>query len=259
MLNMHVSLFGGSWRRGAVAIFLASTSLGACALEPDQPVPADRYGTVSSAVTDPVDTSPIEPPPRDLVLHQITASSIRYSFRCGGHATHHDVMRRSETGEEVNVASLPICPANFFLTDSSVQPSTSYCYWVIGTNSAEGAVSPERCTTTPLDFDPPALPTANVTNIGPTFATLNLRDNATNESGFRVFLQADGVGPFVLVKAISRTQRADRSTGDRFTIDVSGLRARSVNVFRVEVFHDFAPAVASQLVAFTTQPTAQIP
>jgi hypothetical protein len=259
MLHVHISSFGGSRRCRAAALLLTSISLGACSLEPDQTVPSDMYSTSSLVVPDPDDTSPIEPPPRNLVLHQITASSIRYSFRCGANATHHDVMRRSETGEEISVASLPICPGTFFLTDSSVQPFTSYCYWVIGSNSANAAASSENCATTPLDFDLPALPTATVTVTGPTVATLTLRDNATNESGFRVFLQTNGVGPFVPIQAIRRTQRADRSTGDRFTIEMSGLPAESVNLLRVEVFHDFAPALASRLVAFTTQSSGQIP
>lgn len=239
--------------RRLAAFFLISTSFAACTDQAFDPEFTGSTGEVSLAIVDPNDTSPIEPPPRAFHFHALTSSTINYSFTCGAHATHHDVLRRSGDGTVVNVAYLSICPGQFFLQDNQVQPGTEYCYWVIGSNSEQAAASDESCITSPLDFDAPALPAGAVVDVTQTSATLRFTDTATNEGGFRISFQS-GNGPFTLVQTFLRADRADRGTGDVFTVPRTGLTRDTAYAFNVEVFHDFAPVAAQQLFRFTTLP-----
>ena len=228
-------------------------SMGACALDPDATDRDDTTTQATAAVTDPNDTSPIEPPPRELVIHSATSRAINYSFKCGAHATHHDVMRRDGDGNVVNVAFLNVCQIGFFLTDSDVQPGISYCYQVIGSNSEQSGVSDEACTTAALDFEPPSTPSLARLDVAQTDATLEFVDTATNEGGFRVYLRT-GAGPFNLIQTFPRAVRADRGTGQHFPVTRTGLARDTDYTFKVEVFHDFAPVSAERVFNFTTLP-----
>src|SRR5262245_29240378 len=98
----------------------------------------------------------IHPYPSGLVVTASSESSVKLSFKCGGNADYHRLIRNTAGG--ANSVSLPAFaesletpkPSCFGgALDTTVLPQTNYCYKVEAINSTHHAYSSPVCLTTP--------------------------------------------------------------------------------------------------------------
>lgn len=235
---------------------LAASAIAACGLD-DASSPGDEaIGEEQAAITDPNDTSPIEPPPRNLAVGDAKPDRMTISFTCGTHATNHSVMRRLDGGPETQIATLAACQAGTTVSvyDTQAQPGQSHCYYVRASNSVNAAVTNTLCRTTPLDYAVPTLPTGYVDGVSTSGAKLHFTDKSNNEGGFRVYLRGGGTSDWSLIEQVTRAERSHHGTGENFTFSRTGLSPDTVYDFKVEVYHDYAPVSAEKPFNFRTLP-----
>lgn len=223
----------------------------------DDSSPDEALGEGEAAITDPNDTSPIVPPPRNLSLGSVTPESMKLFFKCGTHATFHEVVRRVQGGPEEQVAGLAACQAQSTVSviDDDIQPGLSYCYMVRASNSENAAASETLCQVAPLDFRPPTAPTGSVTDVSQHSAKLVFKDKSDNEGGFVAYGRKVGDAAWTEIGAFPRGERAHRPVGESFSVVRTGLELDTEYEFRVRVYHDYAPmSVDLVLPSFRTLP-----
>jgi hypothetical protein len=236
-----------------VLLVIASLGFAACGM-PDH-VPDEDTDEIAAEIGDPNDPVPIDPPPTDLDAEQVTPDFVEVSFTCGGHATNHKVLRSTDGGVNVQVATLAACGSFFIVDDSKVEPARNNCYKVVASNSKYSATTSTLCVTTPQDFRVPEVPTGPVvSNIGTDRADLAFTDSSNNEGGFRVFL-SEANAAWTQVGSFVRGTRSHHPTGERLSLTTTNLKVDTSYRYKIEVYHDFAPVSAERILApFDTLP-----
>lgn len=182
-------------------------------------------------------SQPINPPPRNLSASATSPFDASIVFTCGANATSHKVMRSIDNSPYSQQLGLAVCQPGVspHLVDSNIHPGHHHCYFAIGANDQFSAVSNTDCFDAPFDFTAPTAPDLGYTDIGETTATIIIIDRSTNETGFRVYLDSTSLPPYT---TILRTNGPDRTTGERLTVQLTGLAVNSSHTVFVQAFHD---------------------
>ncbi len=196
----------------------------------------------------------ISPPPRNLTVYNSNAHQMILEYACGANATSHQIYRQTNGGAFGKLfGPTDGCPAGTWVDwDNYLIPGATYCYYVVGYNSAHQAQSNTVCVTDQLDTTVPALPTGRVV---PTLqgAVLTFHDQATNEDGYHVSFRRVGAPMWNIWKTYLNPNPAigikdetygQTDPGPDFKYVMNNLDPLSEYEFKVTVFHDHAPESA---------------
>jgi len=144
--------------------------------------------------------------------------------------TGYRVYQRIGSQDEVLLNTIPANSTGYFV--GGLTPNTQYTFRVAAYNNSGEGRSEVTVTTlsNPIDNLPLAPTNLTVSNLAETSLTLNWTDNATNESGYRIYQNG------VLIN--------NTLTGNSQSFNVTGLAPNTTYFFRVAAYNSYGEASA---------------
>lgn len=199
--------------------------------------------------------SPVMPPsaPSDLLATTISSDSIRLDWMDhSNNVSGYRVQRgSSQSGPFTEIFSAEADARSYI--DTGLVASGTYFYRILGFNSTgESAASNVATATT---FAPPAtIPSAPsdliATTISSSSIRLNWKDNADNETGYKVERSISSTGSFLEIASLSAAAKS---------YDDGGLNPSTTHYYRVRAYNSTGNSIYSNIGTATTSPPPLVP
>ncbi|HAK96788.1 MAG TPA: hypothetical protein DCM87_17800 [Planctomycetes bacterium] len=211
----------------------------------EDPTP-DGLGCGAYTVCDPAPAVPTAPANLEAVSMAVDRIDLSWEDMSDNETGFH-VERRGGGDANFGVVATLAAGTNHFSDGSSLAAATEYVYRVAAFN--EEGLSPYSNEAAAVTWTPPPAPPAaptdlRATAVGALQVSLQWKDNASNETGFRIERSLDAASGFALVAAAGANAVSH--------VDVSGLSASTTYFYRVCAYNDAGASAYTSTASVTT-------